>query len=621
MPETFRSPRPRRWLRAAVLALVLLELVYVAGANAFLNGGWGRARLNREPEKLAMSWRGAWTLLPGLVHVRELALAGGARRARWRTEMETARLFIWLPALAGRHLRLLSGAARGVVVEIDTAPPPGTPPPERRKRGWRITLGGLRLAEVARVRINEHALEGDGTVRGTAAFEVRGPMRLDLTKISFRESRLVTGDATAADSLTLDATLELDEVTIGEVTVADLLASTSADVELVAEASSLGFLADYLGRFPWIELGGSGRLELDLEVARGWLAPASRMRFAGPAVGASFLGLDASGAGRVDGSIAADGSHVRLAATLDAFEVRRREDAATLLAGEALSLVVTNDSTAIDRPAAGVAVAMTLPPARVPDLGALSPYVPESLGVALTGGAAEISAELAYSAADQSGEGWLRFTGRGVTADFEDATLAADVALEARFPQVRLEAGTLALDGSTLRVDGVETGTAGRMGKSPWWGSVTIPAGTLSRSFAAEPGGPARIAGTLEAQMLDTSPLTAIIQDRVPRLSWFDRLLTVENVELRSTFRLFGPDVRLRGLEIRGGAKDRLEILAELDLHRKRPDGVLLAAWGPLTAAVALDGTQRDWKLTRSRRWYAEQAASYRARAEAESER
>ncbi|MDH3405220.1 MAG: hypothetical protein OEP45_16485, partial [Acidobacteriota bacterium] len=280
-----------------------------------------------------------------------------------------------------------------------------------------------------------------------------------------------------------------------------------------------------------------------------------------------------------------------------------------------------NDSTAIDRPAEGVAVAMTLPPARVPDLGALSPYVPESLGVALTGGAAEISAELAYSAADQSGEGWLRFTGRGVTADFEDATLAADVALEARFPQVRLEAGTLALDGSTLRVDGVETGTAGRMGKSPWWGSVTIPAGTLSRSFAAEPGGPARIAGTLEAQMLDTSPLTAIIQDRVPRLSWFDRLLTVENVELRSAFRLFGPDVRLRGLEIRGGAKDRLEILAELDLHRKRPDGVLLAAWGPLTAAVALDGTQRDWKLTRSRRWYAEQAASYRARAEAESER
>ena len=65
----------------------------------------------------------------------------------------------------------------------------------------------------------------------------------------------------AADSLALEAVLELGEVTIGETTVADLLAATSGDVELEAEASSLGFLAAYLGRFPWIELGGSGAID------------------------------------------------------------------------------------------------------------------------------------------------------------------------------------------------------------------------------------------------------------------------------------------------------------------------------------------------------------------------
>ena len=67
----------------------------------------------------------------------------------------------------------------------------------------------------------------------------------------------------------------------------------------------------------------------------------------------------------------------------------------------------------------------------------------------------------------------------------------------------------------------------------------------------------------LEAELLDTSPLTAVLQDRVPRLSWFDQMLTVENVELSSSFRLEGPEIRLEDLEIQGGAKDRLELFAE----------------------------------------------------------
>jgi hypothetical protein len=614
MPE---KARLRRWLRFAVLALVGLELVYVIGANAFLASDWGQAKLNRRPEKLAMRWSSAWTFLPGLVHVRELGLEGGARRARWRANMDSARLFIWLPALAGRHLSLLSSSARGAAVEIDTQPAPDTPRPERRRRGWRISLRRLALADLARVRVNQVALEGVGTVRGLAAFEVRGPMRFDFSQFDFQQARLLAGDQVAADSLALEAVLELGEVTIGETTVADLLAATSGDVELEAEASSLGFLAAYLGRFPWIELGGSGHLELDLEIARGWLAPSSRLSFVGPAIGASFMGLDARGGGSVRGSIPEGSGHVRLEARLDEFEVRRPVDTAVLLAGEALSVVVTNDSTAIDRPAEGVAVAMTLPPAQVPDLAALAPYVPESTGLAIVGGEAEISAELAYSAADRNGEGWLRLAGRQVTADFEDLAVRANVSLDARFPEVRLEGGTLGLGGSSLRVDGVEIEKGEVFEVSDWWSRIEIPAGTLSRRFGVQPPEPAVIEGRLEAELLDTSPLTAVIRDRVPKLSWFDELLTVENVDLSSDFRLVGPEIRLTGLEIQGGAKDRLEILAELDLRAKQVDGVLLAAWGPLTAAVALEEEGRDWKLTRSRQWYAEQVERYRSESSA----
>jgi len=148
---------------------------------------------------------------------------------------------------------------------------------------------------------------------------------------------------------------------------------------------------------------------------------------------------------------------------------------------------------------------------------------------------------------------------------------------------------------------------------SAWWGKFRVPSGTLTRRFGAEVPEPAVIAGSLVAELLNTSPLTAVIKDRVPRLGWFDDLLTIENVELVSDFRLAGPEVQLRRVKLKGGAKDRLELEAELDLQKQGAEGVLFAAWGPFSAAVTLADEGRDWKLTRSRRWYAEQAAAYRA--------
>ncbi len=605
-----RSSRP---LRLAVLAAVLVELLYVVGANLFLNSDWGQSKLNRRPEKLAMQWQVVWTLVPGLVHFEGLELRGRARRASWRARLSRGRLYIWLPSLFNRHLRLLSGAATGSSVEVDSALPPAGSRPERRKRGWRISIDRLDLADVERLRFGRYRIEGAGRLRGAASFEVRGPMAFEFTELSFHDARILAAGVMAADSLTLDAVLDVEETTIGDTTIADLLAGASGDIELVAEASNLGFLTAYLGRFPWIDIDGIGHLAVDLEMTDGWLAPGSSLDFEGPMISASYLGFRASGAGRVRGRVPEGAGHVLLEAELDSYGVERRADGEQLLEGRALSVVVTNDSTAIDRPAQGVAVAFRLPPARVLDMAALDPYVPGSTGLALAGGEAEISADIDYSAAERGGQGWLRFEGRRIVADFDDSRVQANVVLDARFPSVELEAGILTLDGTALAIDRVRLQRDGEMEESDWSARLRVPAGTLTREFASDPPEPAVVSGTLEAELVDTTPLTAVIRDRAPKLAWFDELLTVENVELESGFRLAGPEVRLEGLVISGGAEERLEILAELDLRKRSVEGVVFVGWRLLTAAVMLGDDGRDWKLTRSRRWYTERAAEYRA--------
>ena len=608
-----------RPLKRLVVAMLVLELLYVAGANLFLNSEWGRSQLNRQPEKLAMEWQSAWTFLPGVVRVRELELSGRARRAIWRAELCRAWLVIWLPSLLNRHLLLLSGQASGSSIEVETVAAPETARPERQRRGWRISIDRLDLSAVEQLRFGGYRLEGSGRLRGAVSFEVRGSMLLDFTEFSFHRARVLAGDQLVADALTLDAAFDVDEITIGEATFADLLAGTSGELELAADASSLGFVTAYLQRFPWIDVGGAGHLDIDLEMTDGWLAPGSTLDFDGPAVSATYLGLRAHGAGRVRGRVPEGAGQLRIEAELDAFAVERELDHAELLIGEALKVVITNDGTAIDRPAEGIVVQLRLPPARVPDLSVLGVYLPESTGLSLTGGEGEISAALDYDANQQLGHGWLSFAGRQVVAELDGSALTADVTLDARFPRMQLDAGTHSLDGSTLEVSGVHVERDGSLEASDWWGKIRVTSGLLSSGVGDRAAAPAVVEGVLVAELLDTTPLTAVIQDRVPKLGWFDKLLTVENVALESNFRLAGSEVHFGELRITGGAKNRLEILAELDLRQHQIDGVLLAAWGPLTAAVLLDNSGRDWKLTRSRRWYGERAAEYRSARDGDS--
>ena len=590
-----------------------LELLYLVAANGFLRSDWGRRTLNRKPEKLAIGYQSAWSWLPGVVEVRRLEIGGRARQGEWRTTIEEGRMVIWLPSLLGSHFRLLRGEARGAEIEIRALPPPDTPRPPPRKRPWRISLDGLTIEPLRLFRLNDYELAGAGRAAGWAHFQVRGPVELNLDSLSFDEGVLFDGGEVAADALRLAGRLRVDPFIFGEDTVYDLLAGLTGAVSLEAEAATLGFLSAYLERAPWLRLGGGGHLIAELEATAGWMAPGSRLTVEGPTIEADLFGLRAYGEGSLVGEVPEGSSHTRLAVRLPSFAVSRRQDGARLIEGEELELVVTNDSNAIDRPAAGIALALTVPPARVPDLAAFSRYLPEAAALRITGGTAQLEANLTYSAAERSGDGRLLLSGRQVQAAFREVELRADVLLDSRLADARLEDGSIDISGTRLVIDNVRTREQGRPGDSDWWGRIRLPEGRLTKELGDPGAAPALVEAMVEAELRDTGPLVALLEQHVPRLAWMDGLLTVHNVRAGSRLRLQGPRISLADLEVRGGKRGRLELLGELDLASEELSGVFFARWGKLSAAVSLAEGERDWKLTRSRSWYGENAAAYRS--------
>ena len=227
----------RRAALALAIVLALLEVAYLLVGNSFLRGEWGPEAVNRKPEKFSATWEGGWTLLPGLLHVRDLHLRGQTRRARWSAHVDSGTLQVALPALARRHFRLQGASARGVEVAVDMLPKPDTPrPPAKARRGWRVTLDDVDLSEIRSLRVGDLHLEtagtdvgagadtesetasdtasetasagepdtgsasgagtvaGSGSARGSVFFEIRGPMRLDLEHLRVSGATLLAFD-------------------------------------------------------------------------------------------------------------------------------------------------------------------------------------------------------------------------------------------------------------------------------------------------------------------------------------------------------------------------------------------------------------------------------------------
>jgi hypothetical protein len=417
-------------------------------------------------------------------------------------------------------------------------------------------------------------------------------MELDVDELRYEGARLDTGDEVAADSLQLDTRVSIAPFVVGDDAIGDILAGTTGDLSLDAQASGLGFLAAYLGGVPWLELGGQGHLQIDLEVTDGWMAPGSRLDLVGPTVTARYFDLEARGEGTVHGLVPENAGHTEIKVLLDQFSVVRPDDGARLLQGKGLDVRINNDSTAIDRPADGITLQVDLPLAEIPNFSSFSPHLPEASGLSLTGREGTISADFVYSALERSGKGSVEFKGERVEAEFGDVTLRSKVRLEANLGEMRLDEGRLDIAGSRLSIEETEVSQDGRVRDQGWWGRLHLEEGTWTNAQTEESDEAGVLEGQIVADLRDTGPLVVTATTRA---------------------RNQGSILSLEGLEVTGGEKQRLEILGELDLEEKNPTGVFFARWGPLTAAVALEEGERDWKLTRSRRWYDAKAQAYRA--------
>ena len=658
MVSTRSSRRRFRWWWLLAIPLLLAGAGYVSFPylldSALLKGAISSA-------KLSVDWDSLRMVRFGQFGVSGLRIQADSRSMQWRVALDQAMVDVNLRALFERRFETRSVEGSGLEFQLRRKPTAEKPadathlPPmpglelterqprsaRRRAPGWQFAIGGVEVTGLRQVWVDEYRLDGDGSVRGAIATQIRGPFSLDDLEVRFTSASLLEEGELVASALEADTRLDLEPSLPAELRTVDALRKLDGKVRLRAETGALGFLSPFFQR-AGVELSGTGsRLDVDLAIDSGELLPGSRFDVTSEQVRATFPVIGVEGSGEVRGVV--DETGLAVTADVPRLDLVRDGDAI----GEAVGFVMTlrsenrdlaellgggsdaaADETAdersvpqavdgaapaesVDAPSrrervreavaraadAGLVLDVALEDGTIEDLRPFADLFPSSHAFRFTGGAAHLRANAGLRL--ENGAARIHLEGDDVGLVLMDRPLRADVEIEldtdSQDPRSRwfdIREGKLSL--TSVRWDG-------KGGEGDWWARLTLRRGRVRLTK------PIELVTDVQLAMRDTRPFVQMLADEHKQVGWFDRMLTIKDVQGGARLQIDQRTLRLRDVAIDGKG---MMLRAQMDLQ-KPPDALMLIGLHGLRAGFALDAGKRDLKIRKPGEWYEERVTHW----------
>ena len=601
-----RSLRGAPWtrgLRIAFFGIAGAFVLYLIAANVILRTHLLRGWLGEKPEQLFVDYRSAWSLYPGHVEVRGLAVRHQDANIQLQVGLDRASLHLSLWALTHRTLLVDRLDAAGGTFRLrhkgvdpqgnqgrisafprieGFADPPVEEPvdPKAKRHPWTIHLPDI-TATMREVWTMEIHYQGDATVTG--GFRLQPQREISVAPsvmishggtLSFGERALLQGGEGRVEA-TLDS---FDPRVVRGI---DIVRHLSGSVQQTGELVSLASIADtyFPGQSVHLE-HGTGPVEITTRVDHGVFQPGGRVTYrSGDAVvqvGAVLFGGDLATVTEVEGP--ADHPVVHVSATLakgsaypaasgpasHALELRDLRSSVTLDNADIVRIGETKVTEA----------ATSLASAHAADLRAWQPIAPG--GWAFDGGGLTMSGKASYQEGKLTGRvdaqladaamGNERFTARASGKVGSDLR-SDDVGETIDFPGV-----TADLEKIALRLDGGHS-------EGLWMRARTRllrigTAGTADADIAIESGPGART--------VELFTRLAHIPDVAADAT------TGTELRARTQLRIRPQDLSLTVQDAKNGP---LETRGRIRRAKERTTGAFLVTVGPFHAGIDLSGS------------------------------
>lgn len=318
-------------LRVAGIALISLQLVYLAAANLALSTGLVRRAISAYPDSMLLTHGRAYTVFPGRVHLSDLSMRVQDQNIQFLLTVGQVRVDIDLLALLrrrfqGDHVRCEGVSfrfvhkvqdARGIEGRLAAYPPiPGfarpalfqVPPPppatqEEIDALWTVRLDDVQVA-LRELWFLEYRWEGNGRVTG--GFELSPVRRLQVgpAELTLDGGKLRAGSHVVSKDLRLRLGATVESSDVQSLDGSQVFRPVSATLNLEARDFSPGLLALYV---PGLSARGSGTLDADLRLESGRLGIGARLGLAMENARAEMSGFVYEGAPQIAASFGPSG--------------------------------------------------------------------------------------------------------------------------------------------------------------------------------------------------------------------------------------------------------------------------------------------------------------------------
>ena len=602
--------------------MVALEGAYLVAANVFLNSELAPRTINRKPQKFEILWRSAWSLWPGMVHLRDIRLRGRTAHRDWYAQLDSVAAEVHLLPLLHRTVHLADVRAAGVayrqrrrllpgetsrfpITELPPVPeslrPPSDRPGSKRPakphgRPWKVLADNI-SCDVTELWIERFRLTGPLHVSTPMNLVVRGELAFPRVRVTMASGDLRAGDEEIFEALGIDAAATIHPFVPRNARRLAFFHYLSGRIALRSESASLFFLQAYFRKTPWLRFNERAGARLEMRLDHGLMQPGSSLDIANDHVDIEFLDRHVTGKGVIRGAVAEIDGKVESTITvrLRDFQIAPVGSAEPFARGDVATVQASSTTLDLSDPFTDQKVVFDMPRAELLDLKFYNSMIPPGSRFHLLSGTGTLRYHLEGSQEERSLHGDIDLLVPQGAARFDNFEMRGGFALKTTLRQASPR--ELLFDISGTRLD-LHTASPA------WTATITFPRARMKFSE------PMQVDAAIRLAMQDTRPLVVMFDALKGVPDWLERMMVIANIRGRASLDVHRDYVAVNGLDVTG---EGLKALADLVLGKDTRSGILYLKFHGIALGVELHKDGRDLKILRPLHWFQQERARRRS--------
>jgi hypothetical protein len=368
-----------------------------------------------------------------------------------------------------------------------------------------------------------------------------------------------------------------------------MLATVDGQLKASLTVSDLNWLNTLFTNPYALALYNAAEVEADVIVRSGWLAEGSTVRMPPRDFTVAVLDYVAEGNGGFDLSVEKGGAYpdMRLDANLANASLRLQDEKTAVI--DQVSLTVAATAEAVSMKGGTVkTVQLDVPSAKVTDMAAYNPYLPEGSPIRILSGAADLAAQLIME--ENTVGGFVKLKTTRVEADLDGERIAGTLTLDVPIKGGSAKDKTFDIAGASLALDDVwVTGEHAINGN--WGGRIDLTKGRVVWKQ------PMTLDLTGGIRMTDARPLLAIFEANRKTNRWLDRILDLKNIRGDATIKVAPNEI---AIPYAFAKSDTIDLGAKGIFRKNDRQGMFYARYGALSGILAIDNSQKRFELLKA---------------------